>query len=156
MLSELCLLEPHSALPRCMVHAFLFRSCGNIDCGAPPTYADMAICTFLTSAPARRDFKLKNVASINASGHKFGLVYPGVGWCIFRSKAFLPESLVFHDNYLGTDQISFTLNFSKGASQIRPARTLHASLTRAQMCYSANSDALCLRSTVTALRLCVK
>ena len=59
------------------------------------------------------------MASINASGHKFGLVYPGVGWCIFRSKAFLPESLVFHDNYLGTDQISFTLNFSKGASQMR-------------------------------------
>ncbi len=66
----------------------------------------------------RRDFRLKNVASINASGHKFGLVYPGVGWCIFRSKKLLPESLVFHDNYLGTDQISFTLNFSKGASQI--------------------------------------
>ena len=72
------------------------------------------------AACARRDFRLKNVASINASGHKFGLVYPGVGWCIFRSKAFLPESLVFHDNYLGTDQISFTLNFSKGASQMRP------------------------------------
>lgn len=65
-----------------------------------------------------RDFRLKNVVSINASGHKFGLVYPGVGWCIFRSKKYLPESLVFHDNYLGTDQISFTLNFSKGASQI--------------------------------------
>ena len=59
------------------------------------------------------------MVSINASGHKFGLVYPGVGWCIFRSKAFLPDSLVFHDNYLGTDQISFTLNFSKGASQMR-------------------------------------
>ena len=59
------------------------------------------------------------MVSINASGHKFGLVYPGVGWCIFRNKAFLPDSLVFHDNYLGTDQINFTLNFSKGASQMR-------------------------------------
>ncbi|CAK0787685.1 hypothetical protein CVIRNUC_010907 [Coccomyxa viridis] len=64
------------------------------------------------------DFRLKNVVSINASGHKYGLVYPGVGWVIFRSKDYLPESLVFHDNYLGTDQINFTLNFSKGASQI--------------------------------------
>ena len=67
----------------------------------------------------RRDFKLKNVASINASGHKFGLVYPGVGWCIFRSKAFLPNSLVFYDYYLGSEQINFTLNFSKGAAQMR-------------------------------------
>ncbi|KAK9904949.1 hypothetical protein WJX75_006195 [Coccomyxa subellipsoidea] len=64
------------------------------------------------------DFRLKNVVSINASGHKYGLVYPGVGWVLFRSKKYLPDSLVFHDNYLGTDQISFTLNFSKGASQI--------------------------------------
>ena len=82
-------------------------------------YVQDRLFFFFTSASARRDFKLKNVVSINASGHKFGLVYPGVGWCIFRSKAFLPESLVFHDNYLGTDQISFTLNFSKGASQMR-------------------------------------
>ena len=65
------------------------------------------------------------MASINASGHKFGLVYPGVGWCIFRSKAFLPKSLVFRDYYLGSEQINFTLNFSKGASQMRaqPARS---------------------------------
>ena len=85
----------------------------------------------MVTVHARRDFKLKNVASINASGHKFGLVYSGVGWCIFRSKAFLPSSLVFHDYYLGSEQINFTLNFSKGASQMRalPAescKTLHA------------------------------
>lgn len=64
------------------------------------------------------DFQLKSVHSINASGHKFGLVYPGLGWCIFRSQKYLPESLIFHDSYLGIDQISFTLNFSKSAAPI--------------------------------------
>jgi len=64
------------------------------------------------------DFRLENVVSINVSGHKYGLVYPGVGWIIWRSPEFLPEELVFNINYLGADQASFTLNFSKGASQI--------------------------------------
>lgn len=64
------------------------------------------------------DFVLKNVVSINASGHKFGLVYPGLGWVMWRSRAYLPESLVFHDNYLGSDQISITLNFSKSAMNV--------------------------------------
>ncbi|KAI8465488.1 MAG: glutamate decarboxylase [Monoraphidium minutum] len=64
------------------------------------------------------DFALPNVVSINASGHKFGLVYPGLGWVMFRSRAHLPNSLIFHDNYLGKDQISFTLNFSKGAMNV--------------------------------------
>lgn len=45
-------------------------------------------------------------------------MYPGLGWCIFRNKECLPDSLVFHDNYLGIDQISFTLNFSKSAAPI--------------------------------------
>ena len=49
---------------------------------------------------------------------RFGLVYPGLGWCMFRNKECLPDSLVFHDNYLGIDQISFTLNFSKSAAPI--------------------------------------
>jgi glutamate/tyrosine decarboxylase-like PLP-dependent enzyme len=60
------------------------------------------------------DFRLKWVKSINASGHKYGLVYPGIGWVIWRSKDELPEELIFHINYLGTDQPTFTLNFSKG------------------------------------------
>ncbi|KAJ3296799.1 hypothetical protein HK104_001215 [Borealophlyctis nickersoniae] len=64
------------------------------------------------------DFRLPSVASINVSGHKYGLVYAGVGWNIWRSKEFLPDDLVFHINYLGSDQASFTLNFSKGASQV--------------------------------------
>lgn len=64
------------------------------------------------------DFRLPKVVSINVSGHKYGLVYPGVGWCIWRSAEHLPKDLIFNINYLGADQSSFTLNFSRGASQI--------------------------------------
>ncbi|KAH9310219.1 hypothetical protein KI387_038130, partial [Taxus chinensis] len=64
------------------------------------------------------DFRLALVRSINVSGHKYGLVYAGVGWVIWRSKQDLPDELIFHINYLGTDQPTFTLNFSKGANQI--------------------------------------
>lgn len=64
------------------------------------------------------DFRLPLVKSINVSGHKYGLVYPGVGWVVWRSQNDLPDDLVFHINYLGSDQPTFTLNFSKGSSQI--------------------------------------
>ncbi|CAL9131467.1 unnamed protein product [Musa textilis] len=64
------------------------------------------------------DFRLPLVKSINVSGHKYGLVYAGIGWVIWRSKADLPEELIFHINYLGADQPTFTLNFSKGSSQV--------------------------------------
>ncbi|KAH7257711.1 pyridoxal phosphate-dependent transferase [Fusarium tricinctum] len=64
------------------------------------------------------DFRCEKVVSINVSGHKYGLVYPGVGWVIWRSPEYLPQELVFNINYLGADQSSFTLNFSKGASQV--------------------------------------
>ncbi|KAE9982804.1 hypothetical protein BLS_003855 [Venturia inaequalis] len=64
------------------------------------------------------DFRLPKVVSINVSGHKYGLVYPGVGWVVWRDPEFLPKELVFNINYLGADQASFTLNFSRGASQI--------------------------------------
>lgn len=64
------------------------------------------------------DFRLPRVVSINVSGHKYGLVYPGVGWVVWRGAEFLPKELVFNINYLGADQSSFTLNFSKGASQV--------------------------------------
>lgn len=64
------------------------------------------------------DFRLNHVVSINVSGHKYGLVYPGVGWVVWRSAEYLPQELVFNINYLGADQASFTLNFSKGASQV--------------------------------------
>ncbi|KAI7740182.1 hypothetical protein M8C21_023469 [Ambrosia artemisiifolia] len=64
------------------------------------------------------DFRLPLVKSINVSGHKYGLVYAGVGWVVWRTKEDLPDDLVFHINYLGSDQPTFTLNFSKGSSQI--------------------------------------
>jgi glutamate decarboxylase len=64
------------------------------------------------------DFRLPNVVSINVSGHKYGLVYPGVGFVVWRSAAFLPEDLVFHVNYLGGDMPTFTLNFSRPGNQI--------------------------------------
>lgn len=64
------------------------------------------------------DFRLPKVVSINVSGHKYGLVYPGVGWVVWRDAEHLPQELVFNINYLGADQSSFTLNFSKGASQV--------------------------------------
>lgn len=64
------------------------------------------------------DFRLKWVASINSSGHKYGLVYPGLGWLVFADKKNLPEELVFNVNYLGSDMPTLTLNFSRPASQV--------------------------------------
>jgi len=64
------------------------------------------------------DFRLPLVKSINVSGHKYGLVYPGVGWVIWRSHEELPEDLIFHVNYLGGDMPTFTLNFSRPGNQI--------------------------------------
>ncbi len=64
------------------------------------------------------DFRVSRVASINASGHKYGLVYPGVGWAIWRDSAALPEELVFNVNYLGGQMPTFTLNFSRPGNQI--------------------------------------
>ncbi len=64
------------------------------------------------------DFRVPRVRSINASGHKYGLVYPGVGWIIWRTPEDLPEDLVFHVNYLGGDMPTFALNFSRPGSQV--------------------------------------
>ncbi len=64
------------------------------------------------------DFRVPRVRSINASGHKYGLVYPGVGWVIWRTPEDLPEDLVFHVNYLGGDMPTFGLNFSRPGSQV--------------------------------------
>ena len=64
------------------------------------------------------DFRLRSVRSINVSGHKYGLVYPGIGWLIFREPADLPEDLVFYENYLGKRDATFTLNFSTGSAMV--------------------------------------
>jgi glutamate decarboxylase len=64
------------------------------------------------------DFRLPRVRSINVSGHKYGLVYPGVGWVIWRESADLPKELIFEVDYLGGSHANFGLNFSRGAAQI--------------------------------------
>jgi glutamate decarboxylase len=64
------------------------------------------------------DFRLPRVASINASGHKYGLVYPGVGWIVWRDAEALPEDLIFWVNYLGDNMPTFALNFSRPGAQV--------------------------------------
>jgi glutamate decarboxylase len=61
------------------------------------------------------DFRLPLVKTINVSGHKFGLVYPDMGWLVFREPKFLDESLVYRVSYLGAEEETFTLNFSRGS-----------------------------------------
>ncbi|KAI9911530.1 hypothetical protein PsorP6_009094 [Peronosclerospora sorghi] len=86
-----------------------------------PLHVDAASGGFIApfiSPELEWDFRLPNVKSINVSGHKFGLVYAGMGWALWREPEDLPDDLVFHVNYLGGDQASFTLNFSKGAGNV--------------------------------------
>jgi glutamate decarboxylase len=64
------------------------------------------------------DFRLEQVRSINVSGHKYGLVYPGIGWLVFRETRDLPDELVFYENYLGKTDATFTLNFSTGSAMV--------------------------------------
>ena len=64
------------------------------------------------------DFRLPRVVSINVSGHKYGLTYPGIGFVVWRSAEHLPEDLVFRVNYLGGDMPTFTLNFSRPGNQV--------------------------------------
>lgn len=64
------------------------------------------------------DFKLKWVLSISTSGHKFGLVYPGVGWIVWRDKSYLPSEMNFAVNYLGAEVPSISINFSRPGNQV--------------------------------------
>lgn len=64
------------------------------------------------------DFRLKWVKSINISGHKYGLVYPGIGWAIWRNRDDIDSDLIFQIDYLGGSQDDFSLNFSKNANNI--------------------------------------
>jgi glutamate decarboxylase len=66
----------------------------------------------------RWDFRVPRVQSINVSGHKFGLVYPGVGWILWRDAKALPDDLVFKVNYLGGEMPTFALNFSRPGAQV--------------------------------------
>jgi glutamate decarboxylase len=64
------------------------------------------------------DFRLPRVTSINVSGHKYGLVYPGVGWVVWRDVDALPADLIFWVNYLGDNMPTFALNFSRPGAQV--------------------------------------
>lgn len=64
------------------------------------------------------DFRLKWVYSISTSGHKYGLVYPGLGWVVWRGKEYLPEEMSFSVNYLGANITQVGLNFSRPAAQV--------------------------------------
>ena len=64
------------------------------------------------------DFRLESVRSVNVSGHKFGLVYPGVGWLVLRDEEQVPEELVFYEDYLGERDATYTLNFSGSSALI--------------------------------------
>lgn len=86
-----------------------------------PIHVDAAsggfILPFLN--PDRKwDFRLKWVKSISTSGHKYGLVYPGLGWVIWRDKSYLPADMSFSVNYLGANITQVGLNFSRPAAQI--------------------------------------
>ncbi len=76
------------------------------------------------------DFRIPRVLSINASGHKYGLVYPGVGWAIWRDKEALPQELVFDVNYLGGHMPTFSLNFSRPGSEVIAQYFLFVALGR--------------------------
>ncbi|MGD0153478.1 MAG: glutamate decarboxylase [Thermacetogeniaceae bacterium] len=86
-----------------------------------PIHVDAASGGFIipfTNPDLEWDFRLPHVRSINVSGHKFGLVYPGLGWLIFKNQQDLPEDLIFHVNYLGETMPTYTLNFSSGAGMM--------------------------------------
>ncbi|MGL5869550.1 MAG: glutamate decarboxylase [Clostridium chrysemydis] len=64
------------------------------------------------------DFQLENVVSISTSGHKYGLVYPGIGWVLWKDEEYLPKELIFEVSYLGGKMPTMAINFSRSASQI--------------------------------------
>lgn len=66
----------------------------------------------------RWDFRVDRVASINTSGHKYGMAPLGVGWIVWRDSRLLPEELVFKVSYLGGDMPTFALNFTRPGGEI--------------------------------------
>jgi glutamate decarboxylase len=86
-----------------------------------PLHVDAASGGFVvpfSSPDLAWDFRLPSVRSINVSNHKFGLVYPGMGTVVFRDRSCLPEELVFHINYLGSDMANYSLNFSRPSNAV--------------------------------------
>jgi glutamate decarboxylase len=86
-----------------------------------PIHVDGASGAFVApflQPDVRWDFRLPRVKSINTSGHKYGLVFPGVGWVIWREAADLHPDLIFHVDYLGGTMPTLAINFSRPASQV--------------------------------------
>ena len=86
-----------------------------------PIHVDAASGGFLLpflNPHKRWDFRLKWVCSISTSGHKFGLVYPGLGWTVWRDRSYLPDEMAFSVNYLGAEITQVGLNFSRPAAQV--------------------------------------
>ncbi len=88
---------------------------------AVPIHVDAASGGFILpflNPELKWDFRLDNVISISTSGHKYGLVYPGVGWVVWRDKSYLPSEMSFSVNYLGASITQVGLNFSRPAAQV--------------------------------------
>jgi glutamate decarboxylase len=100
------------------------------------------------------DFRVPRVQSINASGHKYGLVYPGVGWAIWREKDALPQDLVFNVNYLGGNMPTFALNFSRPGSEVIAQYLMFTALGRqgyTQIMETAQEIAMFLSSEIAEI-----
>ena len=100
------------------------------------------------------DFRIPRVQSINASGHKYGLVYPGVGWAIWRNTEALPRELVFDVNYLGGHMPTFALNFSRPGSEVIAQYFMFTSLGREgyrEVLQNAQNVALAISSGIDKL-----
>ncbi|CAG7845007.1 Glutamate decarboxylase [Pseudoclavibacter triregionum] len=86
-----------------------------------PIHVDAASGGFVapfTEPELEWDFRVERVASINASAHKYGLVYPGLGWIVRRDEALVPEEMIFHVAYLGGDLPNLGLNFTRPGAQV--------------------------------------
>lgn len=86
-----------------------------------PLHVDGASGAFIApflSPDLEWDFRLEQVKSINVSGHKFGLVYPGIGWALWRDINDVPQSLFAETNVLGFIERTYCLNFSRGSAMV--------------------------------------
>jgi glutamate decarboxylase len=86
-----------------------------------PIHIDAASGGFITpflQPELNWDFKIERVHSISVSGHKYGLVYPGLGWVVWREAQYLPDDLIFKVSYLGGEMPTFALNFSRPGAQV--------------------------------------
>ncbi|MFI3289818.1 MAG: glutamate decarboxylase [Rikenellaceae bacterium] len=127
-----------------------------------PIHVDAASGGFILpflSPDTKWDFRLKWVRSISTSGHKYGLVYPGLGWVLWRDKEYLPEEMSFSVNYLGASITQVGLNFSRPAAQVLGQyynfirlgfegykQTQHNSMEVASYCHSKIGEMKCFKN----------